>query len=217
MTKGFFTRRQETIEERPMQEQPVHSVHVPGNLLMPQQRIALPRFNRMYDNLRSDNSLLDFSDFEASGSIVTVAGALTLSSAIGFPSGQFIPLRLEQWPGAVQCYLGITYFGVASQSAAPTTVGNLQCYFVDYAGVKTPMLNIMSNAAGSNGSDIIIRTSIVDPNPPSLGNVGVTLNPGGATVVTVNFDIRFSFVYLLPTEYAHDIIDVQDTQGVYRP
>lgn len=188
--------------------------------LLTEQKIVIPRFNRLYGTLRAEDSWKYMQDGYATGNITTIASTQVQSkvSLTGPSTGQGLApfFRLEQWPGAVSCHLVIRSFGIAPQTAL-VTIGELECLFQDQFGTIVPLGEFLSSTGGNFNGDIILPTPITDPGAQNaqqgLGNLQITLNPGGGSTATYNWSMGFAVVYLLPTQYGYEVLKNEEWES----
>jgi hypothetical protein len=122
--------------------------------------------------------------------------------------------RLEQWPGAVQVYLAIRFFGIVPQ-AAPTTVTGISVTFQDQGGNSAPLGEFVNSVGGNNYNGLTIMPSpITDPGQLQVGSLAVTLPNIATSTATYHWSIGFSAVYLLPARYGYEVLDDEQYLGL---
>lgn len=183
-----------------------HEDHRPF-MLKQKLPILVPRYNQLYDSLRSQQAWRYSADNSAGGTFVTTAGA-TVATAVALRNTP--NYRTSQWPGGVQVYLVIRSFSFAPQTATFATPGALDVTFVDKSGNLVPVGDFISNQSGNIGFDTLLPVPITDPGELTVGSLNVALN-AGATVGTYNWQLGFSYAYLVP---AIDAYKVEHHQSV---
>lgn len=174
--------------------------------------ILVPRYNHLYDSLRSQQAWRYSADNMANGTFTTVAAATvqTLVNLLQKPN-----YRTSQWPGAVQVYLVVRSFSFAPQTATFATPGALDVSFSDKSGNLVPVGDFISNQSGNIGFDTLIPVPVTDPGEQNVGTLNVALN-AGATVGTYNWQMGFSYAYLVAAidgykiEHHHSITTEHD-------
>jgi hypothetical protein len=163
--------------------------------------LLVPNFNHIYDSLRSQQAWRYSADNAAAGTFTTVAGATTpvLVTLLNKPN-----YRTSQWPGAVQVYLVIRSFSFAPQTATFATPGALDINFVDKSGNLVPVGDFISNQSANIGFDTLLPVPITDPGEQNVGTLNVALN-AGATVGTYNWQLGFSYAYLIPAAEGYKV------------
>ncbi len=169
----------------------------------PLDGILVPRFNTLYDSIRSTQGWRYMADASAFGAITTAAGAST-SVPVNLTNNP--NWKLEQWPGAVQVYLAIRFFGIAPQ-AVPTANGGMECIFTDQFGNVAPLGEYLSQSGGNSNYDVILPTSITDPGNQTVGTLTVNQANVASSGGTFNWSIGFCAVYMLPSRYGYEIIE----------
>lgn len=161
-------------------------------------RATLPRFNTLYDALRTTSAWSVTNDVTVSGSI-TPNTASAVSAAVNAPANQGLAQnRVMQFPGGVQMYLMIRTFGFGA--SALTMTGSLYVYFVDAAGGQiTPLAILTPTQFDTDLTQIntLLETPITDPGNTALGTLWAVMTNGG-TPVACSWFLSFSYVYLLP-------------------
>lgn len=177
------------------------------------QNVVVPRFNKLYGTLRSEDSWKYTQDGYATGNLTTIASTQVQSKVVlSGPSseqGTAPFFRQDQWPGAISCHLVIRSFGIAPQTTV-TTLGELEILFIDQFGMVVPLGEVPSNTGiNYQGIDIILPTPITDPGMASsvngLGVLTVTLNPGAGSTAIYNWSMGFAVAYMLPSEKLYEI------------
>lgn len=171
---------------------------MPGHAMMGPPRPTLPRFNQLYDGLRTASAWMYTNDVAISGTI-TPSTSAAVSAAVNGPAnlGQFTS-RVGQFPGGIQYYLMVRTFGFGA--SALTMTGSLYVYFVDNGGMQTTPLAILTGTqydTDLTNVNTILTTPITDAGNTSLGNIWVQMTNGGTPVACTWF-LTFSYVYLLP-------------------
>jgi hypothetical protein len=163
-----------------------------------------PQLNKIYDSLRTTQAWRYTSDNLATGVITTIANV-----QVATPVTLLVPLdvRLSRWPGAVQMYLVLRSFSMAPQTAVIATVEALDCLYQDTVGGQLVALGDFLNNNSINVSpQVLIPTPITDPGVKTVGNLLVTLATGG-TPAAYNYQIGFSYAYLLPEIHGYQEIE----------
>lgn len=188
-------------KEIPAQEPVPDLIHKPEHKdtrpieYKPHQPIFEPRYNVLYGSLRTEGGWRYAIDNYANGTVLTVANATTvvavkLTLALDHK-------RLSEWPNATQLFLCIRNFSLAPQ-AAPTTAGVIDVQYQDTIGGQLiPIGDMVSNSQMNIGLTTLIPTPITDPGILTVGNLLFFLNTG-ATVGTLNWQMAFSYAYMLP-------------------
>lgn len=158
-----------------------------------------PRFNKLYDSLRSEDAWEHLSDLFLNGTVTTVAGAAV---SVNLSLAQSPHYRLGQWPRGVQLYMYVRSFGIAPQ-AAPATVGAIEVLLLDSGGVVAPLGDFVSNAGGNTSPRVLMPTPITDTDSQQIGSLQVALN-AGATAGTLNWSLGLSLAYLLPSPQGYE-------------
>jgi hypothetical protein len=164
-----------------------------------------PQLNRIYDSLRTTQAWRYTSDNLATGVITTIA-----NTQVAAPCTLLVPLdvRLSRWPGAVQMYLVLRSFSMAPQTATIATVEVLDCLYQDTVGGQLVALGDFLNNSSINVSpQVLIPTPITDPGVKTVGNLLITLATGG-TPGTYNFQVGYSYAYLLPEIHGYEQVEV---------
>lgn len=158
----------------------------------------MPRFNTLYDSLRTSSSAWRFiADVQASGS-VAVTGAGLFTAAVTLPSAPV--LRLSQFPGGTQLYLAVRSIGIAPSVA--TATGAISVYLTSGADT-VPLAELSASSAYNAALTAILPTPITDTwsggsQGPTLGTLNVLCQTGFTGTPTYYWRLGFSFVYLLP-------------------
>lgn len=164
--------------------------------------ILVPRYNQIYDSVRSQQAWRYAADAQANSTFTTVANT-QVNTQVKFASQPI--WRFSQWPGAVHGYLVIRSFSLAPQTV-PATVGNLDCYFIDAAGGNTiPLGDFMSNTGNNISTDILIPTPITDTENTVAGVLAVTLNGTTPSTAVYNYQLGFSVAYLTPALSGYEV------------
>lgn len=185
------------LDRQPLNEQLKEDWHQPDPrpiATRTRAKVLEPSLNKLYGSGRSEGDWRYFVDNYAVGTLTTV-----LNTAVKTPIALANPpnMRLLQWPFTVLAYLVIRKFSMAPQSAI-TTVGAVDVQFNDVAGNIIPMGDFVNNSNISYDVDTIIPTAIVDTGLQNVGNLLVQLNGTSSTVSVYNYQIGFSYAYLLP-------------------
>jgi len=162
----------------------------------------VPRYNKLYDSVRSEQAWRYCADGMAHGTILPVAGTATLTNVVLLNDPVW---RLARWPGGVHLYLVVRQFGIAPQ-AAPATVGNMELVFFDVNGIPIPLGNFLSSQAGNVQYDSLEPVPLTDPDATLVGQLSILLQPGGASPVTYNWSMGFSAAYSLPSRHGYDLM-----------
>lgn len=173
--------------------------------------ILVPKFNSLYGSLRSTDGWRFISDNYASGSIsttvnTTVTGAVSLVNSPHF--------RLKQWPGAVQVYLMLRFFGIAPQTV-PTANAGMECLFIDNSGNTTPIGEYLSQSGGNGNPFAILPLPITDTEATSVGTLSIALANVANSNATYKYSIGFSYVYVLPSVSGYEIQLKEGTSHYY--
>lgn len=183
-----------------MEEEQKTNIHVHTPLLIPQ-------FNTLYDRLRSSHAWKHVSDNYAKGTIATTVNT-TITATVTL--GETPLWRLQQWPGAVQLYLVLRFFGIAPQ-ALPTTNAGMECLFYDLAGRITPLGEFMAATGGNVTHQVLLPVPVTDPSNTAVGTLSVTLPNTANSNATYNWSFGFSAAYLLPSEEGYKLYDKANT------
>lgn len=183
--------------------QKVHEIHRDVQELRKVKPVHLvPRYNKLYDSVRSEQAWRYCADGMAHGTILPVAAAATLVTVSLLND----PLwRLARWPGGIHLYLVVRQFGIAPQ-AAPGTVGNMELVFFDINGTPVPLGNFLSSQAGNVQYDSLLPIPLSDPEAATIGQLSILLQPGGASAVTYNWSMGVSAAYCLPSRHGYDLL-----------
>lgn len=179
----------------------------------PRLPVLEPSLNRLYGSGRSEGDWRYFIDNYAVGTLTTIANTVvTTAILLANPPN----MRLLQWPQAVQAFLVIRKFSMAPQSAI-TTVGAVDVQFNDLAGNIIPMGDFVSSGNLAYDVDSIIPTAIVDPGVGTVGagvgNLLVKLAGTTPTVSVYNYQIAFSYAYLLPSLEGYEVESIHRVLG----
>lgn len=179
------------------------------------EKHLVPKFNTLYDTLRTPNAWRYMADAFAHGTISTTVNATVTANV----TLQKIPLiRLSEWPNAISAHLVVRFFGIAPQ-AVPTTQAGMECIFYDNAGNGIPLGELLSQSGGNSVYDHIIPTPFTDsqssgspvglepagPEGPTVGILQVTLPNVATSNGTYFFSMSFSIAYLLASKYAYEL------------
>jgi hypothetical protein len=160
----------------------------------------VPRFNKLYGTLRAEDGWRFTTDNWSNG---TIATSLTAPVLVDIDMNQQSGIaRTSQWPGGVQFYLAIRFFGIAPQTAQ---AGNLECVYFDDSGYAVPLGEFLANAGGNENYDHVIPSAIADPGNIAAGTLSVTLNGGVTTAPVCNWMFGWSYAYLLPSRHGYDL------------
>lgn len=212
--KVAYSKNEQELNDRIKQlERDLRTSQQHYDKMLRSQNVVVPRFNKLYGTLRSEDSWKYIQDGYATGNLTTIGSTQVQSKvSLSGPSSQqgSAPFfRQDQWPGAVSCHLVIRSFGIAPQTAI-ATIGELEILFIDQFGMTVPLGEVPSNTGGNFlGIDIVLPTPITDPGMGSsingLGVLAVTLNPGGGTTAVYNWSMGFAVAYMLPSEKLYEI------------
>ena len=194
--------------EEPVVEELTHPAHDTRPVaIKQQQRVLLPKFNKLYGSLRTENGWQNEVTNYAKGTLTTVAGS-QVSAAVSLLYNNSKPnWRLEQWPGGVLLYLVIRGFSIAPSTATFATIGDIDLYFQDTSGQIIPLGVCINNDEITQPSlNIIVPSPITDPDNAAVGSILATLD-AGATVGTYNWQMAFSGAYLAPAENGYIEVD----------
>jgi hypothetical protein len=173
------------------------------------EKVLIPRYNELYDTLRTRGGWKYMADGLATGTITTTPGATAQASVTLAKTPNW---RLEQWPGAVQVYLCIRFFGIVPQTV-PTANAGLEVLFYDQGGNIAPLGEYLAQAGGNASFDTILPTPITDPGKGDIGTITVALSNVASSGGTYNWSIGFSAAYLLPARYGYEILDQERYEG----
>lgn len=161
-------------------------------------RPTVPRFNAVYDTLRTDRAWMYSNDIAISGSITPSAGgAVTVAVAAPVNQGLFTN-RVGQFPGGLQAHLMIRTFGFGA--SALTMTGSVLLQFQDAAGGQlTPLAIVTGTQYNSDLTNIntVMTTPTTDAGNTVLGSLIATMTNGG-TPVACSWFLTFAWVYILP-------------------
>ena len=150
-----------------------------------------PRFNRLYNSLRSDNLINGVSDLALTGSIaITNAATTTVNLALSTSPNYLI----RKWPDATQAFLLLRSFSLAPSTAG--AVGDLQCVWYDSAGNTIPLGDFSAASAGTLMNPVLSPNPLTDTGSLALGSLSVNWL-GGIAGITVGYSFGWSVVYLL--------------------
>lgn len=168
--------------------------------------LVVPKLNRLYNTLRTDDALGYFND-------AWFFGASTLNNGtdnfIPIPPPAALDIRLQRWPNGTQAYLLIRHFSV-QYSSGTVPSGSLQCVFYDVGGAQVPLGDFPASSGGTYRPMAICPTPFVDNNPGTLGTLDLHWF-GGSGGAGFTYSLGFGLVYLLPARegYAIEHIDTQ--------
>jgi hypothetical protein len=166
--------------------------------IKPPQHLV-PRYNTLYGTLRTEQGWRFTTDNWANGTLQT---SLTLPVQADINMNLTQNARTSQWPGGVQYYLVIRFFGIAPQTSQ---AGSIECVYFDDSGYPVPLGEFLANAGGNQNYDHIIPSPIADPSNQDVGILQVTLNGGVTTAPLLNWMLGFSYAYLLPSRHGYDL------------
>lgn len=172
-------------------------------------KVLEPNLNKLYGSGRSEGDWRYFVDNYATGTLTTVIST-TVKTAIVLANPP--NARLLQWPFAVQAYLVIRKFSLACQSAI-TTVGAIDVQFNDWAGNIIPLGDFVSSGNINEDIDTIIPTPITDPGFTAIGNLLVLLSGTSSTTSVCNYQLGFSYAYLLPSLEGYEAESIHRVLG----
>lgn len=176
----------------------------------PIEHVLVPRYNQLYDSLRSTQGWRYMADAMAKGTITTTPGATALADVTLASNPQF---RLEQWPGAVQVFLAIRFFGIVP-AAVPTANGGMEVIYIDKSGNQAPLGEYLSQAGGNSNYDVIMPMAITDPGTTALGTLSVTQANVASSGGTFQWSIGFSAIYMLPARYGYEMIEDESYESL---
>lgn len=185
--------------EDPYQDQlttPAHKHDERLQAFKQREKVLIPQLNALYGTIKTRDGWRYVIDNYITGTITTVANtAVNTTIKLTLAPNLF----LSRWPGAISCFLVLRSFSMAPQSAI-TTVGAIDVLYQDtIGGQNIPIGDFVSNSSINNNMSILIPTPITDPSNTSVGIVTTTLTGTTPTVSAYNYQIGFSFAYLLPT------------------
>lgn len=138
-------------EENPWREEADNpqAVDTRLHMLKEDRPILTPRYNTIYDTMRSNQAWRYTSDNFATGSLSVNPGATTITPVT---LAQKINTRISQWPGAIQMFLYLRSFSIVPQNttnvptetSVPATAGNVT--IVSGAGT---LLTVMCTTVGT--------------------------------------------------------------------
>lgn len=160
-----------------------------------------PRYNHLYGPTRVlDSWRYEINEY-VSGTITTSANAQATAN-VTLTNSPY--LRLSRWPGARSVYTVLRVFALAPR-ATIATIGTLVCVYQDMIGGKSIPLGVFPSSSGGNDYlETLISTPITDTDVEALGQIQVTLNGTSPTTATYDWQIAFSFAYLLPELRGYD-------------
>jgi hypothetical protein len=176
----------------------------------PLEHVLVPKFNTLYDSLRSTQGWKYMADAMAKGTITTTPGATASAQVTLATDPKF---RLEQWPGGVQVYLAIRFFGIVPQ-AVPTANGGMEVVYIDGGGNQAPLGEYLSQSGGNSNYDVILPNAITDPGTTSLGTLTVTQANVASSGGTFQWSIGYSALYLLPARYGYEIMEDEEYEAL---
>lgn len=154
---------------------------------------VVPRYNALYDGLRTQTAFDTLVQNGAHGSLTPATGVQTLAVNLDNPPN----LRTSQFPGAIQVYPVIISFSFAP--VAITMTGAHSFLFQSaQGGYPIPLGEYNASSGSVENFSYIVDGPIADAGQLFMGNIiytGTTI----ATAVTVNWRIAFGWAYLLPT------------------
>lgn len=182
--------------------EPMHAIDVRPKMIKPLEKIITPRYNTLYDSLGSTQGWKYMADGLARGTITTTVNAtvtvpVTLSAIPNW--------KLTQWPGAVQMYLAIRFFGIVP-TALPTANAGMEVLFIDQFGNLAPLGELLSQAGGNSNYDTILPSPITDPGSTQVGTLSIGLVNVPSSSGTYLWSIGFSALYLLPARYGYEVL-----------
>lgn len=185
---------------------PLAPVDTRPRLVKPIEHVLVPKFNQLYDSLRSTQGWRYMADGLASGTISTTVNT-TVTTPVNLSKSP--NWRLEQWPGGVQVYLAVRFFGIAPQTI-PTANAGIEVLFIDQFGNIAPLGEFLGATGGNSSYDTILPTPITDPGNTNVGTLSVSLANVATSNAVYNWSIGFSAVYLLPARYGYEMIEDQE-------
>lgn len=181
-------------------------------LIKPLEQVLTPRYNQLYDTLRSTQGWKYVSDGLAHGTISTsVNGTVTTPVTLS----NVPQWRLEQWPGAVQVYLAIRFFGIVPQSI-PTANAGMEILYIDQSGITAPLGEFLAATGGNSSYDTIIPNPVTDPGNTGVGTLSISLANVANSNATYYWSIGFSAIYLLPARYGYERLDQEEYENIHR-
>jgi hypothetical protein len=165
--------------------------------------LLIPRFNKIYSTLRENDTLANIADGWSSGTIATSGTFVPYTPLV---INKNTPLRLSQWPDAVQVYLAIELFSISTYA---TGVGVTTVTVFDNGGAGAVV------GTGQVGSNIISSPKTIFPTPVTdmlrdndqtftFGSLGMTLN-NVTGAINWQYGITWSYVYLLPANESYEV------------
>lgn len=207
-----------TVDDPPMPGAFPHAPQPGYKIKALRDRPASPRFNLLYDSVKSGGNWHRVIDFVIEGNFTAVNGtpvrtALLASSVFGVQGMNSGSLSgIGQYPKAPYLYLCVRHFSMAGR--AGTQTGTMVMHYEDYQGKVAPF-GVISGATNLNIHEAYLMPSpITDSDQANYGNLYALL--AGATPDTWDFQIGFSVVYCLPTLEAHtqgELTGVRDHAG----
>ena len=168
------------------------------------ERHVVPDLNVLYDSQRTPNAWRYTADLSIpilNQSVVAGVNTITIVT----PTGQPPNWRLSQWPNGIQLYMVVSGYGF-SQRAAVGTIGTIIHQFQPNAGPAVCIAMSQTNSPGIDFvGDVLVPFPVVDPSNPTIGNLILTLSPGGASTITADMFINISAAYLLPSYMAYKL------------
>lgn len=154
---------------------------------------VVPRYNTLYDGLRTQTAFDTLIANGAHGSFTPATGVQTLAVNLDNPPN----LRISQFPGAIQVYPVICSFSFAP--IAVTMTGAHSFLFQSaQGGFPIPLGEYNASSGNVENFAFIVDGPIADAGQLFMGNIIYT----GSTIATaavVNWRIAFGWAYLLPT------------------
>lgn len=165
--------------------------------------ILVPRFNTLYDSAGSTQGWRYMADAFVHGSIATSVNS-TVTTPVQLANSP--NWKLQQWPGAVQLFLVVRFFGIVP-GTVPTANAGMECLFIDNFGNTIPLGEVLSQTGGNLGQDVILPTALTDPGNPTLGTLSVTLANVASANSTYLWSMGFSAGYMLPSRYGYEVLE----------
>jgi hypothetical protein len=173
------------------------------------QYVLVPQLNRLYDNIKTQQTWRYGADLVFDLSAIALAGgANTVTTTLTLPQGT-APFKLSEWPQGTRCYLTLVFLSLGVQ-AAPTTGGLVHVYFQPVGGQPIPLgLFSTGGFALTENKSLFIPYPYTDPSITSIGSLVLKQTSSGATAATVDAQIVFSESYLLQARYGNALMTVE--------
>ncbi len=165
--------------------------------------IVVPRFNKLYSNLMTDQNIGQVVDGWSSG---TITASNTSSVTVPLTINKNSPIRISQWPGSVMIYLVVSDVTLSAQS--PDN-GIIQMAINGNSGAQMIVGTSQINSGIDESPRLIFPNPLTDSQYDQVqsfpfGSLTVTLYNATAPNVCV-YGINWSYAYLLAATQGYEV------------